>query len=206
MSLKLIKYIKLLRENALKLERTSINGIEEKRWLFRHGRRIISFLISSALVYLSREGLSELFINSASTILSILVGLFITSLIFSFDKFYKKQNSTDADSTSIVKNTQAYNYFKQFAYITGFNIVISTFVLIILSLNSLFREYLNLNLDIFYWQISPWHTDLVTNFIYTALIVVLRFLMFYWLTRICFNTLFIVSSMVEFMMSKMDDE
>src|SRR3954447_6236702 len=90
------------------------------------------------------DGFSDTFLTFVSTALTILVGLFITALIFSFDKFYKEPVG-ELDSEQKIWDTKSYNYSKRFAFITGYTIVLSIFALILLTLNAAYSGLFKVN-------------------------------------------------------------
>jgi hypothetical protein len=206
MSLNIIKYLRQLRCKAIQYERTDINGVVSDSFFTRNARRIYCSVISLVLVYLLRQGFSDAFISYTSTILSILIGLFITAMIFSFDKFYQKIDTKTATAKEKLRDTQAYNYSKQFAYITGYNIVLSIFTLVILSLSTLFDELMRKNIFLYQFDINNINQTTLLNFFIMCFVLIQRFLVLYWLTSVMYNTLFLVSSMVQFMIIKIEKD
>jgi len=206
MSLKLNKYLTDLRNNANRLERIDINGNETKSFFGKYSLRAFFSLISASFVYILNGGFSDMFISYASTVLSILIGLFITAIIFSFDKFYKHIDPEVANSKEKLWDTQAYNYSKQFAFIIGYNIVLCIFAIVILSFSALFKDFFGIELHRYTLCINKINLVTFTRFCKLALVAMQRFFIFYWMLRIMYNTLFVVSSMVKFMTVKIDRE
>lgn len=230
MSLKLNDFLYDLRSNAKKYEQIDINGKADSTFLQKHGKKIICSLVSGTLIFFLDKGFSITFIDYAGTILSILIGLFITALIFSFDKFYSTEKKdvtykvySKADkkneqyiieqdkkivlsSKEKLLNTQAYNYTKQFAYLTGYNIVLCIYVLLLLSISSLFEEAMSINIFqtsiMLDYKSIQW--DNIILFALSMFVFVQRLFVIYWIMSVMYNTIFIVSSMVNFMMIKMD--
>ena len=230
MSQNLNKYLVGLRREAIRFERMDINGKESTNYFRRHFRRIFCFVFAGTVFIFIPSGFSQNFISYASTVLSILVGLFITAIIFSFDKFYsnlikelsdyditiKRDGSDTAKSfevsvkemvhpnaTQKLWDTQSHNYSKQFAYLTGYNIILSVLAIALLSFSALFPEFMETNI----WNYSYYegiNGKTAGNFLMVTFIVLQRFLVLYWMLGIMYNTLFIVSSMVNFMIAKID--
>lgn len=226
---KLNNFLSDLRVNAKKYERIDINGEIDSSFLQKNGKMLICSIISIITIIFLKNGFSEIFINYAGTILSILIGLFITALIFSFDKFYPKERKIkynvhpvkrDIDKQYIIEeeekenlsstekllDTQAYNYTKQFSYITGYNIILCIYVLLLLAINSLFEESMSINvfqntLISDYKQIE---IENILFFLLSLFVVVQRFFVLYWMLNVMYNTMFVVSSMVNFMTIKID--
>lgn len=203
----LIKYLRILKKQASRFERTDINNKVDESFKAKYLVKIIFVIISSGLVFLLKNGFSDSFVSYISSVLSILVGLFITALIFSFDKFYEPNKEENSDSRIKLWETQAYNYAKKFAYITSYTIVISIFTLVLLALSALFKEETQLNifeLPFCFDCISTDDFKWLKLFVISLLIAIQRFFVLYWLLRIMYNTLFVVSSMVQYMTTKID--
>lgn len=207
MSIKLNKNLILLKKEASRFERTDINNKVDESFLAKYLVKILFSGISIILVLLLKDGFSESFISFVSSVLSILVGLFITALIFSFDKFYEPSGKENPDSRIKLWDTQAYNYAKKFAFITSYTIVLSIFTLVLLVVNTLFQKETQMNVFelTFCSDCMRKMTVLpLKNFAKALFVVVQRFLVLYWLLKIMYNTLFIVSSMVQYMTAKID--
>ena len=205
MSLELSKYLNDVRKGADKFQRIDINGKEDKTWRKKWLAKVVVALIAVGLLFLLRDGFDKDFVSFASTTLSILIGLFITAVIFSFDKFYQPlDDDEEADAWKKLLNTQAYNYSKQFAYITGYNIILCVFTLVLLALSSLFPEASSIDIFSLEWKLEEIDCEAIILFAMASVFLFQRFFVLYWLLRIVYNTLFVVSSMVKFMIDKID--
>lgn len=206
MSLKLNKYLRILRKEASRFERTDINNNVDETFRAKYFVKIFFSIVAIILVFLLKNGFGESFVSYVSSVLSILDGLFITALIFSFDKFYEPTNEENPNSRIKLWETQAHNYAKKFAYITSYTIVLSIFTLVLLAVSALFEKATQLNV----FKISLCVECLKNDFNALKLfgiaffVIVQRFLVLYWLLKIMYNTLFIVSSMVQYMTTKID--
>lgn len=203
----LIKYLKVLKRKVSQFEQTDINNNVGESFRAKYLIKIIFIIISAGLTYLLKDGFNDSFVSYISSSLSILVGLFITALIFSFDKFYEPSKEKNPNSRIKLWDTQAYNYAKKFAYITSYTIVLSIFTLIILVLSALFKKETQLNffeLSVCIECIGIKDFNWLKLFGISVFVAIQRFLVFYWLLRIMFNTLYIVSSMVQYMTTKID--
>lgn len=203
----LIKYLRILKKEASRFERTDINNNVDESISAKYFVKILFFIISTGMFWLLKSGFSESFVSYVSAVLSILVGLFITALIFSFDKFYEPTNEQNPNSRIKLWETQAYNYAKKFAYITSYTIVLSIFTLVFLAISALFVKETQLNvfnLSICFDCISFEDFSSLKLGVLAFFVVAQRLLVVYWLLKITFNTLFIVSSMVQYMTSKID--
>lgn len=204
MLLKLNKYLFELRNKANILERTDINGVVNNSLYIRYGYKFIFLFLSLFILYYSDSGFSETFISYISTVLSIFVGLFITALIFSFDKFYKPININISNSEQKIWEKQSYNYAKQFAFIIGYNIILSIFTILLVLLSTIFNNQFAIHLLDYEFIFSK--ISFVNILLFFKIIAVLfqRVLVYYWLLKIMYNTLFLVSSMVKFMTIKIN--
>lgn len=208
MSLRLSKYLKILRLEASRFERTDINNNVDDGFRAKYLVKIVFAIIAGAVFYCLEDGFSEDFVSYVSSVLSILVGLFITALIFSFDKFYEPTSEEHPSSQIVLFEKQAYNYAKKFAYITSYTIVLSIFCLVFLAVSALFPEASKLNV----FELSFIELSRIQDNQYVALkvfgmgmfLVMQRYFVIYFLLKIVYNTLFIVSSMVQYMTTKID--
>lgn len=204
MSLRVYKYVVELRRKASELERKDINNNEAKSFLSRSQRQILCAIPSLILLYLLKNGFPSDFVSYISNALSILIGLFSTAIIFSFDKFYKNRDLTTASSNVKLIDIQSYNYTKQFVYITGYSIILCVFTLVFLSFSSLFETIASVNIWEYRVCLSGIDCDSIMNFLLVTLIVLQRFYIIYWMSTIVYNTLFTIGSLVKFMTLKMD--
>jgi len=203
MSLRLSKYLKDLRTDAHRFERTDINNNVSSSFWGRNQRRIICFIPSIVLLLLLKEGFNLDFVAYASTALSILIGLFTTAIIFILDK-YQVIGTESANSREKLWNKQAFNYTKQFAYITGYNIVLCVFALVLLSLSALFKELFSTDIYQYTLELKNIDRKAICNCGVVMLIVIQRILVLYWLACIVYNTLYVISSMVKYMIVKIE--
>ena len=128
----LIKYLKIIRDKSRKYERTDINGQEIKisKIFFRQA---IFALISIVLFFVSINGFSERLLEYCVSALSILIGLFITVLVFVSEKIPNRETSNENTSAiDRTKKIQLFNYYKRFSFMIGRTTVLSIFCLIII--------------------------------------------------------------------------
>lgn len=204
MSLNLIKHIVKVVTEAKKLENIDINNKIDDSFYAAYGKSILFTIITLLLIYLLENGFNEKFINLISSSLSILIGLFITSLIFSFDKFYEPIKYENPNSREKLWENQDYNYSKIFSYITAYTILLSIFVLILVVPNTLELYKMNYNLNNLEFSFVNVNIDSITLFIKGTALFTQRFLVIYCLIEILYNTLFIVSSMVNHIRAKIE--
>ena len=203
MSLRLNKYIKELRKEAHRFERTDINNSESQTFWGRNQRRIIC-VISSVIIFLCmHKGFNPNFVAYASTAISILIGFFTTAIIFILDK-YKPIDTENFTSREKLWDIQAYNYTKQFSYIIGYNIVLCVFTLVLLSFNALFEDFFSTNIWEYGFCFKIINTENLSNSLILTVVIAQRILVLYWLASIVYNTLYAISSMVKYMIVKID--
>lgn len=204
MSLRLDKELFSLRRTANELERTSINGNKVETFSAKYLYRIIFAIISILLLFSINRGFGNGFVSFISSVLSIIVGLFITALIFSFDKFYEPNKDEYPSSSIRLFDTKAFNYTKKFAYLTSYTIVLSVFTLVLLSLSALFEEKMSLNLRSLVFDFENINWISLKLFIKGCIVFIQRYFVFYFLLKILYYTLYIVSSMVQYMTKKQE--
>lgn len=204
---KLIKYLTDLRKEANKWERTDINGLEDISFNAKWFLKFLFLIISVLFLYILNDGFPHFFVDFASKTLAIIVGLFMTAVIFSFNKFYepiKKENIEIASAVEKLNDTNDFNYSKQFAYITSYNVVLCLFVLAALSLNTLFENSMNVNFEKFHFDFKNISIKSILLFLKLVLIGLQRIIVLYLMLRILFSTLYSISSMVNFMTTKLN--
>lgn len=234
MQLKLSRYLTELRKKAIQFERVDINGKEDKNILSKNFRRLVCFAAAIVLLLLLKNGFNEQFVAYTSTVLSILIGLFISAIIFSFDKFHQAktknskhlkisiekeigglvakeylisiENASQQNANEKLWNKQSFNYAKQFAYIIGYSIVLSIFAITFLSFSTMFKDTMSINIWEYHVSLHKISFNTVMNFFNVMLVIVQRFLVVYWVGGVIYYTLFIVSSMVNFMTVKINRE
>ena len=206
MSLRLNKYITNLRRGAHRFEYTDINNKISNSFLDRNQRRIICIIPSLTIVLFLKNGFTQEFVAYASTAISILIGLFSANIIFILDKYKSidKETMSALSSREKLWDIQAYNYTKQFAYVTGYSIVLCVYVIILLSLCALFPDVFNSNLWKYKFCFNEFNYKTIGLALINSSIIIQRFLVLYWLFSIAYNTLYAISSMINFTIVKID--
>jgi len=204
MSLKLTKHIATVIKEANKLKKIDANNTPDKSFLSRFLRPFFHVVLTLIALYILEKGFSEKFIDFITSSLSILVGLFITALIFSFDKFYERSQSKNLTSREKLWDTQDFNYSKIYSYVTGYTIIISIFILILIVPNTLELYNMSFNLNKLEFNFKDIDKESVKLFFKAFLLFNQRFLVIYFLLEIVVNTLFVVSSMINHMRAKIE--
>jgi hypothetical protein len=204
MSLKLTKHIITVIKEANKLKNIDVNNTTDKSFFTRFLRPFLHIVLTLLALYILEKGFSEKFIEFITSSLSILVGLFITALIFSFDKFYEQSKSENPTSREKLWDVQDFNYSKIYAYVTGYTIIISIFILILIVPNTLELYNMNFNLNELEFSLKNINKESTKLFFKASLLFIQRFLIIYYLLEITINTLFVVSSMINHMRAKIE--
>ena len=199
-----------VRSKAASFSRTDINGFESAHWADVYGIKILLLIVSCIASWFLPKGFSEGFAAFGSSVFAIFVGLFVTSLIFSLDKFYSKKLTKNLNSTQKLHDDQENNQTKIFAYVTGWTIVLSLVVILLLSLSALFPKVTQL--DVFELTfVSPIESyadgklrESIWLFVTVIFLVFQRLAVVYFSLRVMWNTAMIVVTMVDFMTAKMD--
>jgi len=159
------------------------------------------FLATVAIVVNLGVSIPEIFFEFMSSTFSILIGLFITALIFSFEKFYKTEivNPVNASATDRLKDTISYNFTKRFIFLTGYVILITIMALALLLMSVLFPEMNELHIDNTIVNIQK---HIWLNLWTSVCIFFYRLILFYCILKIAFYTIYLVSSMVHYMSSR----
>ena len=93
---------------------------------------------------------------------------------------------------------QAYRYLKQFVVLIGKCVIVSIWTLLLVCLYVIFVDYFRI--DIYeYICMKNWYIRI-------PIIVIVRFLISYYMIEIFYNTIRIISSMVNFMIAKFEKE
>src|SRR5690554_3611496 len=191
MFLKLSKYVRELYLKSFKYKRTDINGEIDKSGCSKYLMRGLFIVISLVILFVIPKGYSNDFIEHISGILAILVGLFITTLIFSFEKFYTKKKISDRFDEKL-KDTQDYNFTKIFTNLTSYTILLSILAIILVSIYVLFKDYFSFDISNVEFNIKECNTSLTVRFFIVSFV---RILTFYSLLNILYNTVFVVVTM-----------
>lgn len=188
----LIKYLKVIRERAHQLERVDINGKEIKPSKL-YFRWFLFAFFTSLLFFASINGFSERLMEYCVSALSILIGLFITILVFVSEKIPNKKGVDEESSAKErASDMQLYNFYKQFSFMIGRTTILSVYCLIVV----FFLIQIGVSYNPFdYSFVSKINTESVRLFFKILINMTFRILFIYWMIRIFYNTLFAVSSL-----------
>lgn len=175
---------------------------KKKPCLFFSKMQWLFILFSIGLNLFLTNGFSEDFTGYIISGLSLFVGLFFTFVIMIFDKFQcidfsKYHYSYNKDNYPI--GVRLKNYFKKVTVLSLYVIIISILLIILLSLTLLFTEWLNMptNLIDFFDNIK-----LEAKVFHKIIVLAYRMIVFYFLFDFILITLYLVSSIYDFIISE----
>lgn len=201
MFLKLNRYIKDLYSKSAEYKRTDINNTVDDSFWSKYLMRGVFIFISIGIFYVVPTGYSTDFIEHISGILAILVGLFITTLIFSFEKFYTKKKVGERFNEKL-KDIQDFNFTRIFTNLTSYTILLSILAIILVSIYVLFNEYFSLDVSSISFDLKSYNIGLTVR---TIIVSIIRITTFYVLLNIVYNTVFVVVTMNHYMNNKLDE-
>ena len=204
------------------LEKLDINN-KKKTFIKRNFRYLFSIVVYFLLVFTIKSGYSNDFLQLSASILSILIGLFITALVFALDKFYIPRNNNVGDynveikekeetkniEISIDKITndnandklwqkQSLYYVQKFNVLVGKSVIVGVMALALICINVIFLDFFSV--DISDYKLTHKITsETVLSFITILVVVIVRFIICYFMIEVFYNTINIISSMVNFM-------
>jgi len=80
-------FIHFVYSKARESETLDINN-QKKSFVRRNGRYLLAYPITVFVLFSLSEGYNNEFLQLGASILAILIGLFLTALVFALDKFY----------------------------------------------------------------------------------------------------------------------
>ena len=168
------------------------------------------------------EGFSNEFLQFGASILSIFIGLFLTALVFALDKFYIPTNNNlgdyklDVDENGMNRNIevsidkiefqnaqdklwqkQSLYYVQKFNVLVGKSVIVGIWALALICLNVMYHGFFSEKLA--NYTIAPITLQSSLLFLKLSLVFVVRFLICYFVIEVFYNTIGIISSMVNFM-------
>ena len=198
------KFVSFVLHEARKRETLDIND-NRKNFLGRNLRRIFSTGAAIVVILTLRNGFEKEFLELVATILSIFIGLFITALIFAIDKYGNISINTkdNPDSRTKIFVTQSQNYIRLFNVLIGKNILLCVVTLALLGVNILYPEPFKTN-PFNYKFANPASTYNITLFVALSALIIQRGGIIYLLVSIFYDTIRIVSTLVNYMSAYID--
>ena len=214
-------FICFVYSKARESETLDINN-RRKPFIRRNGRLLLSYPLSFIVLLTLPAGYNNEFLQLGASILAILIGLFLTALVFALDKFYippKKKDgdyrleTTENDQTRSIEisveeivyenaqeklwQKQSLYYVQQFNVLVGKNVIVGIWALALICTYVMYYNFFSVRLD----DYSFVEITLPSIFLFLKLLLIIagRFFICYFLIEMFYNTVRIISSMVNFM-------
>ena len=214
-------FICFVYSKARESETLDINN-RRKPFIRRNGRLLLSYPLSFIVLLTLPAGYNNDFLQLGASILAILIGLFLTALVFALDKFYipprKKDGdyrveTTENDKTRSIEisveeikyenaleklwQKQSLYYAQQFNVLVGKNVIVGIWALALICTYVMYYNFFSVRLD----DYSFVEITLPSIFLFLKLLLIIagRFFICYFLIEMFYNTVRIISSMVNFM-------
>ncbi len=214
-------FIYFVYSKARESETLDINN-RRRPFFRRNGRLLLSFPLSFIVLITLPAGYNNDFLQLGASILAILIGLFLTALVFALDKFYvpprKKDGdyrleTTENDHTRSIEisveeviyenaqeklwQKQSLYYVQKFNVLVGKNVIVGIWALALICTYVMYFHLFSVNLkDYTFVAIT---LPSIFLFMKLLLIIAARFFICYFLIEMFYNTVRIISSMVNFM-------
>lgn len=198
-----------------KVRSADING---KRLPFSNRfSRIVIFGGMSCLLTYNFNVISYNFIDYIKDIIAIFVGLFLTVLVFAYDRFDLKHPSTsknedekDADKRSSseqnMQTIRMYNYAKKFIYAIEFNIILGIILLGILVIPLDFPSFFNVDFSDYIFTEDISSVKAWKLFAKLALVFLVKAIALFLLCLIFYYTLYAVTHLEKYMSLKIKED
>lgn len=214
-------FICFVYSKARESETLDINN-RRKPFIRRNGRLLLSYPLSFIVLLTLPAGYNNDFLQLGASILAILIGLFLTALVFALDKFYipprKKDGdyrveTTENDQTRSIEisveeikyenaleklwQKQSLYYVQQFNVLVGKNVIVGIWAMALICTYVMYYNFFSVRLD----DYSFVEITLPSIFLFLKLLLIIagRFFICYFLIEMFYNTVRIISSMVNFM-------
>lgn len=214
-------FISYVYSKARESETLDINN-KRKPFIQRNGRFLLSSLLAFVVLCTLLKGYSNDFLQLGASILAILIGLFLTALVFALDKFYIPHRNNigdyklDVSENEEIRNfkisidkiefenareklwqKQSLYYVQKFNVLVGKSVIVGVWALALICLNVMYIDFFSTNLSDY--TFAPITIQSFLLFSKLLFVVVVRFLICYYMIEVFYNTIRIISSMVNFM-------
>ncbi len=217
-------FLHFVYSKARESETLDINN-KRKSFIHRNRRYLISFPFSFFVLFTLKNGYNNEFLQLGASILAILIGLFLTALVFALDKFYTpKKNKKEDYKIEISENEQTRQfeisvdeiafenarehlwqkqslyYVQRFNVLVGKSVIVGVWALALICINVMYADFFRVNLADYSFAPVTYHSTMVCMKL--LLVIVVRFLICYYIIEVFYNTIRIISTMVNFMSVK----
>ncbi len=214
-------FIFFVYSKARESEALDINN-KRKSFVLRNVRYLLALPLSIIILLTLPAGYNNEFLLLGASVLAIFIGLFLTALVFALDKFYiprkKKGKDYKLDMTEnglsrnveisideiLIENAREKNWHRQsLYYVQKFNVLVGKSVLVgiwalaLICINVLYFK--NFNVNVADYSFVPITIPSLMTFFKLLFILIVRFFICYFMIEVFYNTIMIISSMVNFM-------
>lgn len=214
-------FIHFVYSKARESETLDINN-RRKPFICRNGRYLLAYPLTIVVLLSLPTGYNNGFLQLGASILAILIGLFLTALIFALDKFYvphkkksrdfkldlKENNQTRNLELSIDEivfenareklwQKQSFYYVQKFNALVGKSVIVGIWALALICIYVMYFRFFAVNIWDFTFVTITFSS--IMTFLKLLLIIAVRFLICYYMIEMFYNTIGIISSMVNFM-------
>lgn len=214
-------FIHFVYSKARESESLDINN-QRKSFVRRNGRFLLAYPLTVFVLFSLSEGYNNEFLQLGASILAILIGLFLTALVFALDKFYMPPKKRSGDyKLDLAENEQTRNievsidevvfenareklwqkqsfyYVQKFNVLVGKSVIVGIWALALICINVMYFEFFRVNIADY--TFVPITIPSILTFGKILLIIIVRFLICYYMIEVFYNTIRIISSMVNYM-------
>ena len=214
-------FIHFVYSKARESETLDINN-QRKSFVRRNSRFLLAYPLSAFVLFSLSNGFNNEFLQLGASILAILIGLFLTALVFALDKFYVPPKKKSGDyKLDLAENEQtrnievsideivfenakeklwqkqSYYYVQKFNVLVGKSVIVGIWALALICINVMYFQFFSV--DIADYTFVSITISSILTFLKLLLIIAVRFLICYYIIEVFYNTIRIISSMVNFM-------
>ncbi len=214
-------FIHFVYSEARESETWDINN-RRKPFFRRNGRLLLSYPLSFIVLMTLPAGYNNDFLQLGASILAILIGLFLTALVFALDKFYNphrkkdgdyRLETTENDKTRSIEisveevvyenaqeklwQKQSLYYVQKFNVLVGKSVIVGILALALICAYVMYYSFFSVSLEDYSFVAITLPSTVL--FLKLLLIFAVRFFICYFLIEMFYNTVRIISSMVNFM-------
>lgn len=172
----LIYYLFRLIKDGHEWQYKNLNGKGNKPKLYFSFLQIIAIFVSILFVLEEPNGLSSNATEQILSCLSIMVALFLSLILVTFEK----SKQSDFEEKPPVSKLHTWNFFYQFNALTSYAILLSILVIILIIVELIFN--INFNLTNYYYIDYPlWDKNAIISFICCSTITIMRICIIYYL-------------------------
>lgn len=203
--LKIKHYVTLLYKEGTSWEQRGLLSTEQNTSTKRITlKRVVFLCLCIILSCFLKTGFNDAFLGYTISGLSIFIGLFINIIIVLYQKFLvittAAADDRPNDNESANKNKMK-DFIKQFTFVTGKNLLIATFLIILSSIYLLYKDFFSIDTSNYsiVLRIEQLTKKDVLNFFVYSILQVTRVLILYLLIDFFFLLLYSIGSLFAFL-------